>query len=207
MPRLDPVARDDADPVVREHYRLVFGDRDPVAEPGTATGTPGNWWTIYAHSPAVFAHATAHFGMSGILTDAPPSTTIAPAIREMAILRTGYLVESQFVFSQHAKAARRAGLSEAKIAGVRDWAVSAAFDEGDRAILTYVDALVLQRGRLSDAAFDALRDILSPRDIVELSHHVMAYAGYGAISRALRLEYDDVDDRVVEIPIPAAEDR
>ncbi|MFM8906312.1 MAG: hypothetical protein ACKOIZ_01655, partial [Actinomycetota bacterium] len=26
--------------------QIVFGDRDPVAQPGTATGTPGDWWTV-----------------------------------------------------------------------------------------------------------------------------------------------------------------
>jgi hypothetical protein len=34
-------------------YRNVFGDRDPdrdpVAEPDTATDSPGNWWTVFAN--------------------------------------------------------------------------------------------------------------------------------------------------------------
>jgi len=48
MPRLRQVARPDADPIARQMYDLIFGDRDPVATPGTATGTPGNWWTVFA---------------------------------------------------------------------------------------------------------------------------------------------------------------
>jgi len=39
MPRLRQVARPDADPIARQMYDLIFGDRDPVATPGTATGT------------------------------------------------------------------------------------------------------------------------------------------------------------------------
>ena len=33
-------------------YDFLFGpDRDPVAEPGTASGTPGDWWTVFALCP------------------------------------------------------------------------------------------------------------------------------------------------------------
>jgi len=48
MPRLRQVSRADAPPAVVETYQRLFGDRDPVAQPGTATGTPGNWWTVFA---------------------------------------------------------------------------------------------------------------------------------------------------------------
>ena len=41
MPRLRQVPRDEAPEDVRRMYDMLFGDRDPVAEPGTATGTPG----------------------------------------------------------------------------------------------------------------------------------------------------------------------
>ncbi len=32
-------------------HATPFGDRDPVAEPGTATGTPGDWWPVFALVP------------------------------------------------------------------------------------------------------------------------------------------------------------
>jgi hypothetical protein len=51
MPRLRQVPRDEAHPGAQALYRLLFGDRDPVASPGTATGTPGNWWTVFALVP------------------------------------------------------------------------------------------------------------------------------------------------------------
>lgn len=40
---------------------MLFGDRDPVAEPGTATGTPGNWWTVTAAVPDLFDHIAVGF--------------------------------------------------------------------------------------------------------------------------------------------------
>ena len=46
--RLRQVSRADATPDVAAVYDRLFPGRDPVAEPGTATGTPGNWWTVFA---------------------------------------------------------------------------------------------------------------------------------------------------------------
>jgi hypothetical protein len=40
--------------IARRLYELIFGDRDPVALPGTATGTPGNGWTVFANVPDCF---------------------------------------------------------------------------------------------------------------------------------------------------------
>ena len=55
MPRLNEVSREENEsPLVEQMYGLLFGDRDPVAEPGTATGTPGDWWTVFANDHAVF---------------------------------------------------------------------------------------------------------------------------------------------------------
>ena len=61
MPRLRQVPRDEAPEDVRRMYDMLFGDRDPISEPGTATGTPGNWWTVMALVPEIFRHAVAGF--------------------------------------------------------------------------------------------------------------------------------------------------
>jgi hypothetical protein len=64
MPRLRQVPRAEVtDELTRTMYTRLFGDRDPVAEPGTATGTPGNWWTVFALVPAVLGHAVQGFGL------------------------------------------------------------------------------------------------------------------------------------------------
>ena len=58
MPRLRQVPRSEATAeIVLSSYDYLFGDRDPVAEPGTSTGTPGNWWTVFALVPDVLKHA------------------------------------------------------------------------------------------------------------------------------------------------------
>ena len=66
MPRLKQVSKKNAPDNVKKYYNLLFGDRDPVAEPGTATGTPGNWWSVFAFVTYIFDHATSNFGMFGM---------------------------------------------------------------------------------------------------------------------------------------------
>jgi alkylhydroperoxidase family enzyme len=198
MPRLRQVSRADAAETVIPAYDALFPGRDPVAEPGTATGTRGDWWTVFALVPDVLAHAQAGFALLG-----SRKRTLAPQHRELALTRAGFVAGSQFVFSQHCKAARHAGVSEAQIAAIPSWQVSDAFDEAERAVLAYADAIVLGHGRVADGVFASLRAHLSDEAILELTYAAALYGMHAAMSRALRLEYDDVDERVAEIAAPA----
>lgn len=202
MPRLRQVSLGEAAPSVRRQYEKLFGGRDPVKEPGTATGTPGNWWTVFALVPAIFDHAVAQFGMFGMFNDTTVSK-LDPKLREIALLRVGYTVGSQFVFSQHCKAARRQNLSEEKISAIPSWSVSGAYSPLERAVLAYADGLVLERGRVSDATFEALHKLMSDEDILELTYHSLCYSMHATMCKALKLEFDDVPERIREIPLPA----
>ncbi len=197
MPRTRQVARDDAHPRAQQLYSLLFGSRDPVAEPGTETGTPGNWWTVTAAVPDLFDHI-----VDGFAFYRSPERVLDPQLRELGQTRTGYTRGSQFVFSQHCKAARSVGLSEAKIDAIRHWSVSDVYSPIERAVLAYTDCLVLQGGRVPDGVFDALRDELSEEAILELTYIVCTYDMHATMTKALRMEFDDVDDRIVEVPAP-----
>jgi alkylhydroperoxidase family enzyme len=199
MPRLKQIPRDDAEaPIVLSMYKRMFGERDPVAEPGTATGTPGDWWTVFANSPDVLEHACRGFGLY-----ASPDRKLAPGLRELGQTRAGWLVGSQFVFSQHCKSCRALGYSEEKIEALKAWSVSDLFSPVERALLAYTDALVLGFGRVDDAVFDLLRQHLSDEEILEFTYITMMYTMHAVISVALRLEYDDRSDPIVEIAAPA----
>jgi alkylhydroperoxidase family enzyme len=198
MPRLRQIPRAEAAPEVLPWYQSMFGERDPVAEPGTATGTPGNWWTVFANSPEVFAHTRSGFALLR-----SPNFHITDYQRELGLVRAGFARGSQFVFSQHCKGARRAGIPEEKIEHIPAWSVSDRFDPMERAILAYTDALILEHGRVQDEVFARLKEHLSDEAILDLTYAVCLYGLHATISRALRLEYDDVPERVVEIPAPA----
>lgn len=196
MPRLRQVPRSEAptETVIAAYDRLFGKDRDPVSEPGTATGTPGNWWTVFALSPEVFHHAVAGFSVYQKSGD-----RLDPVLRELGQTRAGWLAGSQFVYSQHCKSCRALGMSEEKIAAIRAWGVSDQFDRVERAVLAYTDGLVAEHGRVDDAVFAVLQAHLSDEQILDLTYITTMYLMHAVISRALRLEYDDVDDRIVEI--------
>ena len=58
MPRLKEAGREAKNPYADQIFNMLFGDRDPVEEPGTDTGTPGNWWTVFNIVPDAFEHTT-----------------------------------------------------------------------------------------------------------------------------------------------------
>jgi alkylhydroperoxidase family enzyme len=80
--------------------------------------------------------------------------------------------------------------------------VSDLFSPVERALLAYTDALVLGFGRVDDAVFEAMQAHLDDEAILEFTYITAMYTMHAVISRALRLEYDDRDDPVVEIAAP-----
>lgn len=183
--------------MVVSSYNRLFGDRDPVAEPGTATGTPGDWWTVFALVPDVLRHAVRGFALYQ-----SPGRHLEAGLRELAQTRAGWLGGSQFVFSQHCKSCRALGVPEAKIAAIPAWEISDLFSPVERAVLAYADAIAGERGRVADAVFEALRGHLSDEAILELTYITAMYGMHATIARALRLEFDDRPEPVVEVPAP-----
>ena len=197
MPRLREVSRKDADPSVIPVYDALFGDRDPVTDPGTATGTPGNWWSVFALVPQCFAHAVAGFQFYR-----DKQRKISPKLRELGMTRAGYTRGSQFVFSQHCKSMRAVGFSEAQIEAIPHWQSTDLFSPLERAVLAYTDDLVLAGGRVADGTFAVLKENLSDEEILELTYSTCTYEMHATICRALKLEYDDVPERITEIAAP-----
>jgi alkylhydroperoxidase family enzyme len=197
MPRLGQVPRDKAHPFAQGVYAAIFGDRDPVAEPGTASGTPGDWWTVFALVPDAFDHTTAGFQFYR-----SPDRQLTARHRELGQTRAGYVVGSQFVFSQHCKAMRDVGFSDEHVAAIPSWSTAECFSPAERALLAYADCLVLEHGRVPDALFASLQEHFTDVELLEFTYITCTYAMHATMSRALRLEYDDVADRVVEVADP-----
>ena len=200
MPVLRQVPRAEVkSDTISRYYDALFGKgRDPVAEPGTATGTPGDWWTVFALVPDIFQHA-----VDGFAVYRNPARTIDPVLRELGQTRAGWVKASQFVFSQHCKSLRGLGVDEAKIAAVPHWQVSGEFNDQERAVLAYADCLCQAGGRTPKAVIDALKGFWSDEQILQFTYITCLYDMHAVMTRALRLEFDDRDDPVVEVAAPA----
>jgi alkylhydroperoxidase family enzyme len=112
LPRIRELPHNEVPEEFSAQLDKVFG---AVRDRGTLTGTPGNWWTVWSRVPGILNAFGAY------------SYTAAPLpaeILELALVRTGYVRASRFVFSQHSKAARRVGVAEDKIAAVPYWSIT-----------------------------------------------------------------------------------
>lgn len=182
---------------ILEYYNKLFGDRDPVVERGTSTGTPGDWWPTYALVPDIFKHCTDGFKLYR-----NPVRVIDPELRELGQTRAGWVKGSQFVFSQHCKSLRGLGVAEEKIKAIAYWTVADCYNEQERAVLAYTDCLTLADGRVPLEVFDKLKTFMSDEAILEYTYITSLYAMHAVMTRALRLEFDAREDPIVEVAAP-----
>jgi len=199
MPRLRLVGRSETnDPLVQFMYDRKFGKRDPAKDPGTtASGAPGNYEAVFAHSPDILEHAVQGFYIKQTKTRKLPLMYM-----ELAITRIGWACGCRWMFSEHSKILRGLGLSEETIAAVPSWQIFGGFTAEQRAVLTFADCFAFDHGRTPDAAFAELKRFLSEEQIVELTYIVGMFMMNAHMIRALRLEWDDRDDPVAEMPSP-----
>lgn len=112
-----------------------------------------------------------------------------PALRELAILRAGWLCKSRYEFSQHVAFARRAGLSDAQIRGVCDPRQSL-FDPKQMAVLAFAGEMT-EKASVSNATWEAVAGFLNEEELVELA---MTTGFYNLVSRVLNTLEVDVDE-------------
>ena len=195
MPRIRLVPRAEIDDeVVLDRWKATFGDADPATDASMIgpNGTRGDYWAAIANSPSTVRHIWEGFAYLR-------SHTLPAIYRELGITRAGYLVGSTFVYSQHCKGLRANGWSEEKIANVATWQTAACYDETERLLFALTDDLILQHGRIPDRSFESLRTQLTDQEIVEFIHATLMYQMHATVCRALRVEFDDVEDRVQEV--------
>jgi alkylhydroperoxidase family enzyme len=95
-------------------------------------------------------------------------------------------------------------MPEAKITAIPAWSVApeGTYDAAERAVLAYTDCLVYDHGRVPDALFEELRRHLDDLSILELTYITTLYFQHAVMSKALRTEFDDRDEVIVEVPGP-----
>jgi alkylhydroperoxidase family enzyme len=197
MGRLKQVSLAEATPEIKELYNQFFHGRDPVAQPGTDTGTPGDYWTTFALVPDLLFQAR-----NSLMALMQPGRKLPAQLRELAIIRTGIVGESKFEYSQHLKVARMVGVTADKLTAVKSWALSDKFNAAERAVMQATDELV-GRNLVEDETFAALKQHLGDNQIMELFYVIGLWRMHGMIVRALHLEFDnDTTARMAEVPAP-----
>jgi alkylhydroperoxidase family enzyme len=171
MTRVTPVEKEQAHPMVKELY----------AKNEAISGRVINLWKVMGHCPYIGLNFQ-RLGNSILKGEGLPSK-----LRELAILRVGHLAQAEYEFKQHTRIALQSGVRQKQIDDIADWASSKQFDERERAVLAYTDA-VARDIKVSDETFAGLRTFLNEEQIVELTA-VIGY--YGMACRILvALEVD-----------------
>lgn len=108
---------------------------------------------------------------------------LAPRLRELMIMRIGWVTGSEYEWTQHWRVAKDLGLSDELILSVRDWQHANGLTEADRAVLQATDD-TLTAGAISDETWSRVCDVLeTEEERVEL---VAAIGNWGLFSRLLR---------------------
>jgi alkylhydroperoxidase family enzyme len=125
-------------------------------------------------------------GWNGYMGAIRTGCALAGDLRELVILQVAVLNRAPYEFAQHAPVALEAGLSQAQIDAVADWHGSALFDERERDVLAYGEAMTLQV-QVDEATFAAVRRHFSDRELVELTATVASYNMVSRFLEALRI--------------------
>jgi len=131
-------------------------------------------------------------------------SSIPPRHREMAMLRMGWLCQSPYEWSQHARIAKAsAGMTEAEIRAIAIGPDAPAWSATDRAVLRMADELRYE-AMISDATWAELRRTYSDQQVMELFY---TSAQYQLVSMALntlgvQIEPQAVDFMPTDLPPP-----
>ena len=116
-------------------------------------------------------------------------------LREIAILRVGYLSNAPYEIFQHEAAARHAGLTEEQISAIREGgAAGALLGEAGAAVLAFVDDLVINV-RPSDATLEGVRAHLGDTQVVDLT---LVTGNYMMICRFLETTGVEIDPQPID---------
>lgn len=109
------------------------------------------------------------------------NSTLSGKLREMVICRIAAINGASYEWAAHAPIALAEGMTQAQLDALPAWEDSALFDVTERAVLAYCDAMT-RSVHVPDDVAAAVRELLPPRQLVELT---VTIAGYNCVSRVL----------------------
>jgi alkylhydroperoxidase family enzyme len=165
--------------------RLAYPDPAHVADIMGAYPVPLRHMRIgrtVSHAPTLVApyYATYAAALQDLALD--------PKLRQLAILRVAEAADAPYVLAQHRPIARIAGLTDEQIEAAGEPTL-------DKPCFTYVQKLVLAFAdevgaapHVSDALFERIKSVLTPREIVELLLVIGWYWTACRLTTALEIE-------------------
>lgn len=111
-------------------------------------------------------------------------------LRELVIMRLGWVTGSVYEWTQHWRVAIGLGVPEADVLGVRDWAGHDGFGPVERAALAATDDVV-ERGAISGPTWDACRQVFDDAELVELVAVIGNWRLFASLLLSLEIPLED----------------
>jgi 4-carboxymuconolactone decarboxylase len=157
------------------YYSLENGDSEKVALLGK--GPHLNVLLMLAHANYPIFH-----DFMSLTSNLVFNTELDPILREMAIIRTGILCQSDYEVHQHRIFSRAFGMAEEKIEALSVGSTNTVFSEIEQLVLRFTEETVLL-GKSTDETFKAAAAHLPHGQLVELG---LAVGCYMAVSNFLK---------------------
>ena len=118
--------------------------------------------------------------------------TLDSRLRELVIMRIGWLTASNYEWTQHWRVAQGLGVSADDLLGVRDWQSYRAFGPAERAVLSATDDVVRDGAVSAQSWLACQRDVSTdPAVLVELVTAIGAWRMVASILHSLQVPLDD----------------
>ena len=145
-------------------------------------GTVINVYKLLLHTPAI-----AEVWLD-LINAARWKVDLDGRLREIVIVRIGYLNRCSYVVRQHVpQHTAPEGLTQDECDALADWRASAFFDARERAVLAFTDTST-REVEVPEAVFEALRSHFSERQIVELTVLIGTYNMHTRMCQALKID-------------------
>ncbi len=128
--------------------------------------------------------------INGLLHRLPWKVDLDQRLRELVIMRSGWVSGAVYEWTQHWHVALALGVDEADLVGVRDWEAYDGFGPVERAVLAATDE-TLAHGAIGDATWATCAEHLDEALLVEL---VVAIGNWGLFARLLKSLDVPLDD-------------
>jgi len=150
MPHVKPLSLDDA-PKKSQSILKAIEEK---------FGHSFNIFSRMAHQPDVLGGCTQV--NNGIRNDLPEK------LRELAYFKSSQVNGCDYCSHYHKQAAEKAGVTEKQFAAIGDFAGSDAFDDQEKAVLSYAEQLTA-KSDVDDAIVAQLKEFLSDKQLVRLA--------------------------------------
>jgi len=149
---------------------------------GARGGRLINVYRLMLHSPTL---ADAWFEFNQAVRY---GTEIDGQCREIAVIRVALLNNVEYVQRAHGPSyALKEGLTPEQVAAIADWQPSKLFNDRQRALLAYTDAMTRQID-VEDSLFTEIRKHFSERQTVELTMLIGTYNMFTRVLQALKID-------------------